>query len=116
MLLLSSKVYNMYGLTEAGPRVTSQTDAPDNYEAGFAGKQIKNVSVKIINDSGEARINEEGRIIVKSNALMIGYYGDPELTSEKIQDGRLVKEAIFVIDVQEVLAAKTVFSWHTLSS
>jgi long-chain acyl-CoA synthetase len=99
----SSKVYNMYGLTEAGPRVTSQTDAPDNYEAGFAGKPIKNVSVKIINDSGEARINEEGRIIVKSNALMVGYYGDPELTKEKIQNGWLITGDIGYLNANQEL-------------
>ena len=99
----SSKVYNMYGLTEAGPRVTSQTDAPDNYEAGFAGKPIKNVSVKIINDSGEARINEEGRIIVKSNALMVGYYGEPELTSAKIQGGWLITGDIGYLNANQEL-------------
>ena len=86
----NSKVYNMYGLTEAGPRVTSQTDELDNYTAGFAGKTIKSVSVKVINEYGEARTNEEGRIFVKSNALMIGYYGDPELTRNKFQNGWLV--------------------------
>lgn len=85
----ASRVYNMYGLTEAGPRVTSQTAEPDNYEAGFTGRAIKNVSVKIIKDSGEAGINEEGQIIVKSNALMLGYYGNTELTRAKIQDGWL---------------------------
>jgi len=85
----SAKIYNMYGLTEAGPRVTSQTDSLDNYEAGFTGRPIKNVSVKIINDLGEACTNEEGQILVKSNALMIGYYGDKELTCAKIKDGWL---------------------------
>lgn len=99
----SSKVYNMYGLTEAGPRVTSQTDEFDNYEAGFAGKPIKNVSVKIVNDSGEACINEEGRIIVKSNALMVGYYGDPTLTSAKIQDGWLITGDIGYLNANQEL-------------
>ncbi len=85
-----AKIYNMYGLTEAGPRVTSQTDETDNYEAGFAGKAIKNVSIKIVNDNKECDMYEKGSIMVKSNALMIGYYGNPELTSEKIRDGWLL--------------------------
>lgn len=84
-----TKIYNMYGLTEAGPRVTSQTEEMDNYEAGFAGKAIKNVSIKIVNDNGECDMYEKGSIMVKSNALMIGYYGNPELTNEKIRDGWL---------------------------
>jgi long-chain acyl-CoA synthetase len=84
-----TKIYNMYGLTEAGPRVTSQTDELDNYEAGFAGKVIKNVSIKIVNDNGECDVYEKGWILVKSNALMLGYYGNPELTNAKIRDGWL---------------------------
>lgn len=99
----SSKIYNMYGLTEAGPRVTSQTDSPLNYEAGFAGRPIKNVSVKIISDSGEACTNEEGHILVKSNALMIGYYGDTELTSTKIKDGWLFTGDIGYLNANQEL-------------
>lgn len=83
----NGKIINVYGLTEAGPRVSSQR--PDgNFENGSVGIPIKNVNVKIenINEYGDIRA---GEIYVDSPSLMIGYYKNDTETQKKIVDGWL---------------------------
>lgn len=65
-----------YGLTECSPCVAI---TPDNDVAlGTAGKVISCVNVSI----------EEGEILVSGPTVMLGYYGDQELTDQKITEGR----------------------------
>ena len=55
-------VYNVYGQSECGPRITAQTK--DCCHGNSAGKPIKNIEVKI---------DDNGEILVKTNALFSGY-------------------------------------------
>ena len=55
-------VFNVYGQTECGPRITAQTQ--DYCHGNSVGKPIKNV---------EIRIEDNNEIIVKTNALFSGY-------------------------------------------
>ena len=65
-----------YGLTECSPCVSI---TPDNDVAlGTAGKVIACAGVSI----------EEGEILVSGPTVMLGYYGDKELTEQKITEGR----------------------------
>lgn len=66
-------ILNVYGLTEAGPRVTAQTKVSNNI-AGSVGKPIDGVEVKIINRNGQnVAANEPGIIIVKTKTKYSGY-------------------------------------------
>lgn len=55
-------VYNVYGQTECGPRISAQTE--NCCHGNSVGKSINNV---------EIRLDENGEILVKTNALFSGY-------------------------------------------
>jgi acyl-CoA synthetase (AMP-forming)/AMP-acid ligase II len=83
-------IYNVYGLTEASPRV-SYLDAGlfDDYPE-FVGTPLASVSVKLVDENGiEVADGREGIIQVRGPNVMKGYYGDPCLTSRTIVDGWL---------------------------
>lgn len=68
----NTKIYNVYGLSEAGPRVTAQVD----YSGvnGNVGKPIDGVKIKVISAEGQECINgQEGIVHVKTPSQMIGY-------------------------------------------
>lgn len=65
-------VYYEYGLSEAGPRVTTQKI--EAYSLDSVGKTIKNVQVKVVNQFGdETLIGEYGFVHVKTPSKYLGY-------------------------------------------
>ena len=60
--LLDRPVYNVYGQTECGPRISAQTE--NCCHGNSVGKPIKNVEMKI---------DTSGEVLVKTNALFSGY-------------------------------------------
>lgn len=69
------EIYNMYGLTEAGPRVTAQcTKGKYKNSCGFP---IKGVEVQICDEQGNIKNNgERGLVYVKTPYKMKGYIQD----------------------------------------
>lgn len=66
------EIYNSYGLTEAGPRVTAQTK--DHCNGNSVGVPIKNVEIAIIDTNGKKVCQgEKGIIHVNSTGLFNGY-------------------------------------------
>jgi len=73
------KLYEGYGLTEAGPLVAYNN--PGGYKSYSVGKPIDIASVKIADD---------GEVMVRSASVMKGYFKNPYATSEVIDaDGWL---------------------------
>lgn len=71
-LLPNVKVRNMYGLTEAGPRVTMQNDI--YCTTNSVGVPIGNTKIKIINFLGmECCANEIGKVFVNSTSRFTRY-------------------------------------------
>lgn len=70
-----------YGLTECAPILALNRDV--NYKNESAGLPLQGVDVRTINQDE----NGIGEFIAKGDNLMLGYYGDPELTAEAIVDG-----------------------------
>lgn len=65
-------VYYEYGLSEAGPRVTTQKIEACSLDS--VGKSIKNVQVKVINQNGdESQIGEYGFVHIKTPSQYLGY-------------------------------------------
>ncbi|MCP5053538.1 MAG: AMP-binding protein [bacterium] len=80
-------LYEGYGCTETSP-VVSLNMGEDN-KPGSIGLPLPNVKVKITHiDTGEELPRGgEGKILVKGDLIMAGYYDDIEETSFRIHDG-----------------------------
>ena len=66
-----------YGLTETSPVIAVNDMRNHGFKVGTVGKVIKNVEVVIA---------EDGEILTKGPNLMMGYYKEPEKTSEAIDE------------------------------
>lgn len=75
------KIYEGYGLSEASPVVTMNTDK--NYRLGSVGRPIFNVEAKTDSETGE--------LLVKGDNVMKGYFNQPELTKSVITDDGWLK-------------------------
>lgn len=80
-------VYEGYGATECSPVISTNT--PEFNRPGSVGKPIPGVRVRIENyETGEeCRLGEDGRILVKGDSVMKGYFNDFEQTSLHIRRG-----------------------------
>jgi len=76
-----------YGATETSPVIS--VNSHENNRPGSTGKVIPNVQVRIENfeTGAECKPGEVGKILVKGDSVMKGYYDDPELTAEALVDG-----------------------------
>ncbi len=75
-----------YGLTEGGVATLNPVNA---VRPGSIGKPLDGVEVKLADD---------GELLLRSSALFIGYYGDPEATASVLRDGWLYTGDIASID------------------
>ena len=84
-------IYNVYGLTEASPRVSYLPPKCFDKYSESVGLPLKGTEIKIIDTENgvEQPINLPGCILVKSPSLMKGYYNNQELTNLVITDGWL---------------------------
>ena len=81
-----ASILNVYGLSEAGPRLTAQTLAQNNV-IGSVGKPIENVAIKIVKSSGQkAEAGEIGAIYAKTLSAFSGYVQNSD-NVQIIQDG-----------------------------
>lgn len=80
-------VYEGYGTTECSPVISS--NAPGANKPGSVGKPIPGVQVRIENyqTGEECAFGEDGRILVKGDNVMKGYFNDFEQTSLHIRRG-----------------------------
>lgn len=80
-------VYEGYGATETSPVISTNT--PEHNRPGSIGKVLPGVQVRIENyETGEdCRPGETGRIMVKGDLVMKGYFDDFEETSMRIRHG-----------------------------
>jgi len=76
-----------YGATETSPVIS--VNSHDFNRPGSTGKVLPGVQVRIENfETGEdCMVKEVGKIMVKGDSVMKGYFEDPELTDEVLVDG-----------------------------
>ncbi len=67
-----------YGLTETSPVISVNLFESEGRRIGTVGKLIRNVDVKIAAD---------GEILCKGPNVMMGYYKQPQLSAEAMEDG-----------------------------
>ncbi len=106
---LGVRVIEGYGLTETSPVVAVGNFEPGGLKFGTVGPPLKNVTVKIA---------EDGEILVKGPNVMMGYYKDPEMTAEVIDEdgwfhtgdiGRIEPEGQLRITDRKKMIFKTSF-------
>lgn len=86
--------FQCYGMTELSPTAAMLT--PD-YHKGVhrelgqhrgAGLAIPGTEIRIVDDSGQAKLTGEvGEIVARGSGVMLGYWNQPELTAEVLRDG-----------------------------
>ena len=102
-----SSIYHVYGLTEAGPRVSFLP--PDMFKEypDCVGIPLRSVSVKIIKENGEPALEgEEGVLWVKGKNIMLGYYQESAKTAQIIKDGWLCTNDVVVMNGAGLLKIK----------
>ena len=83
------KMYEGYGLTEASPAVAMCRPSMP-LKTGSTGVAMSGVEVKVFdNDDTELPPGEQGEIVVRGPNVMLGYYKNPEATTEALRGGWL---------------------------
>ncbi len=100
-------IYHVYGLTEAGPRVSFLPPGLFNRYPDCVGIPLPSVSLKITDKDGqEVPDGTEGMLWVKSGSVMMGYYHDPAYTAKALQNGWLCTGDIALINEAGLLKIK----------
>lgn len=94
-----ARIYHVYGLTEAAPRVCFLPPELFDVYPDFVGIPLRSVYVKLMNKSGkECKEHEDGILYVKGDNVMLGYYKDKKRTHDVLKDGWLCTGDIAVIN------------------
>ena len=87
--LPAADIFLTYGLSEAGPRVSTLPPSMLVERPDAVGFPLRGVEVAIQDESGRpCAAGEVGEIVVRTPSLMNGYFGDPERTRQVVRDGR----------------------------
>lgn len=93
-------ITHVYGLTEVSPIVTISEQRPEHagldssararIKARQGVEYLGNAEVRVVDDEGREVPKDGstlGEIIIRGNAVMAGYYNDPEATAKAIRNG-----------------------------
>ena len=76
-----------YGLTEAGPSVTSNSMAP-RPRPGSVGMPLPDIDLRVVRPDGtEAPVGDPGEVWVRGPNVFAGYWHDPEATAAALAEG-----------------------------
>ncbi len=90
---------NTYGQTEAAPRITANLNNRIEGKLNSVGTPLEGVEVRILDDDlNLLPINVSGTIFVNTPCQMIGYYKNPSLTNEVLNNGWINTGDIGYID------------------
>ena len=94
-----AKVYIMYGQTEATARLSYLPPEDLNSKRGSIGRGIPNVTLKVLNETGEeVKTGEVGEIVAWGENISPGYLDEPETNAEKFVQGSLHTGDMATID------------------
>lgn len=97
----SQKIYNVYGLTEAGPRVTAQSDKC--YGGNSVGRCINGVEVAIVADDGSVLTHGAAGVVHVNSPSVFSGYVKGELKHRSMYKGWLNTGDIGYVDEHEEL-------------
>ena len=81
------ELFEGYGVTEASPVISTNIPGFDKF--GSVGRPLPGVRVKIVDEKTRAELpkGKEGKIMVKGDNIITGYYNDEEESSLRFCDG-----------------------------
>lgn len=92
--LPDTKIYLMYGLTEAFRSTYLPPEELDRRPTSM-GKAIPNTEILVVNDNGElCKPGEIGELVHRGPTVSLGYWGQPELTDRVLRPHPLQHSAI----------------------
>jgi long-chain acyl-CoA synthetase len=86
---LGLNIIELYGLTESTGGCT--VHYPGRIKLGTIGQALPGIEIKL---------SDEGEILIRGETVFQGYFKDPELTAETIQDGWLYSGDIGTMDAE----------------
>ncbi len=97
--LPGTKVFIMYGQTEATARLSCIPPERLSEKLGSIGKGIPGVNLRVLDESGRDVSNgETGEVVAEGRNVTLGYWRDPEETSKCFKNGRLHTGDIATVD------------------
>ncbi len=97
--LKDKRLYLMYGLTEASPRVTCLDPKLSAKKSGSVGKPLDKVSTRIVDEIGNTvRTGVTGILTIKGPGVMLGYWRNAALTRKCIRNGWLITDDLASMD------------------
>lgn len=89
-VLTGVELIETYGLTEAGPRVTTQRASDVVAHPGSVGRPISGVEIEVRGpDDSALQAGSEGDVVVRGPGVMAGYWRRPADTDVALADGWL---------------------------
>jgi long-chain acyl-CoA synthetase len=76
-----------YGQSESTPSGSVNSFGDGMYKVGTVGRVVPNIEIRIIPEEGYRA--GEGEIVMRGRHVMMGYYKNPETTSETVHNGWL---------------------------
>ena len=103
--LPAAAIYNVYGLTEASPRVCALPPERFDEKPTSVGRPLASLEVRVADEAGApVPAGQAGELLVRGPSLMKGYYGQPEQTARVMRDGWLHTGDIAAIDEEGLVA------------
>jgi acyl-CoA synthetase (AMP-forming)/AMP-acid ligase II len=89
-VLPATRVYVMYGQTEATARLSCLAPEMLESKTGSIGKAVPGVTLRVMNELGEeVRPGEVGEIVAEGKNIALGYWRDPVETARVFRNGML---------------------------
>ncbi len=94
-----TKIFVMYGQTEATARLSYVPPEALDKKLGSIGKAIPGISLRVLNDSGEeVAPGQTGEIVAEGANVAHGYWGEPEESAKCFRNGKLYTGDLGTVD------------------
>lgn len=85
-----ARIFNNYGLVEAGPRVAVIEDQDPHFAQGSVGRALPGVRMRVVTDGRPAQAGEVGEVQIHTPAVMARYWNAPS-DSQHVMDGEWLR-------------------------
>jgi len=85
-----TRLFVMYGQTEATARIAWLPPEQLEQRPGSAGRPLRGTELRVVREDGRgARTGEPGEVHVRGPGVMLGYWNDPQATARTVRNGWL---------------------------